>query len=43
MPGNPSKEGANNIVYGILIDVDYNPTTGKFGVDYQREIQWNNT
>jgi hypothetical protein len=43
VPKNPSKEGANNIVYGILIDVDNNPTTGKFGVDYQKEIQWSNT
>ena len=42
VPKNPSKEGANNIVYGILIDVDNNPTTGKYGVDYQKEIQWNN-
>jgi hypothetical protein len=40
---NPSKEGANNVVYGMLIDVDNNPTTGKFGVDYQKEIQWSNT
>ena len=43
MPENPTREGANNLVYGILIDVDSNPTTGKFGVDYQKEIQWSNT
>ena len=43
MPENPTREGANNLVYGILIDVDNNPTTGKFGVDYQKEIQWSNT
>ena len=39
---NPSVEGANTVVYGVLIDVDNNPTTGKFGVDYQKEIQWTN-
>ena len=27
MPENPTREGANNLVYGILIDVDNNPTT----------------
>jgi hypothetical protein len=43
MPENPTREGANNLVYGILIDVDSNPTTGKFGVDFQKEIQWSNT
>ena len=39
---NPKAEGASNMVYGVLIDVDNNPTTGKFGVDYQKEIQWSN-
>jgi hypothetical protein len=39
---NPEAEGASNMVYGALIDVDNNPTTGKFGVDYQKEIQWSN-
>jgi hypothetical protein len=39
---NPSMKGANIVVYGALIDVDNNPTTGKFGVDYQKEIQWTN-
>lgn len=24
----------------VLVDVDNNPATGKFGVDYQKEIQW---
>jgi hypothetical protein len=43
IPENPSADGANSLVYGILIDVDNNPTTGKFGVDYQKEIQWSNT
>ena len=39
---NPYDEGANNMVYGVLIDVDNNPTTGKVGVEYQKEIQWSN-
>jgi hypothetical protein len=34
---------ARYIVYGIFIDVDNSPATGKFGVDYQKEIQWNST
>jgi hypothetical protein len=34
---------ARYVVYGIFIDVDNNPATGKFGVDYQKEIQWNST
>jgi hypothetical protein len=38
----PSKYGANTVVYGALVDIDNNPTTGKFGVDYQKEIQWTN-
>jgi hypothetical protein len=38
----PSKYGANTVVYGVLVDIDNNPTTGKFGVDYQKEIQWTN-
>lgn len=38
----PSKYGANAVVYGVLVDIDNNPTTGKFGVDYQKEIQWTN-
>jgi len=33
----PSNYGANTVVYGVLIDIDNNPTTGKFGVDYQKE------
>jgi hypothetical protein len=40
--GIPSKFGASTVAYGILVDADNNPTTGKFGVDYQKEIQWNN-
>ena len=38
----PSKFGVIVIVYGALFDIDNNPTTGKFGVDFQHEIQWNN-
>jgi hypothetical protein len=38
----PSKYGANTVVYGVLVDIDNNPTTGKFGVDYQKEIRWTN-
>jgi len=38
--GTPSTYGASTVAYGILIDADNNPTTGKFGVDYQKEIQW---
>jgi hypothetical protein len=30
------------VIYGILIDADYNQVTGKEGVDYQVEIQWSN-
>jgi hypothetical protein len=43
VPKNASEDGADTVVYGALIDVDNNPTTGKFGVDYQKEIQWSNT
>ncbi len=38
----PSVYGASTVAYGLLVDADNNPTTGKFGVDYQKEIQWNN-
>jgi hypothetical protein len=38
----PSKYGASTVVYGALVDIDNNPTTGRFGVDYQKEIQWTN-
>jgi hypothetical protein len=37
---NPSLYGASAAVYGELIDADNNPATGKYGVDYQQEIQW---
>jgi hypothetical protein len=37
---NPSLYGASTAVYGVLIDADNNPLTGKYGVDYQKEIQW---
>ena len=37
---NPSLYGASTA--GVLIDADNNPSTGKYGVDYQQEIQWSN-
>jgi len=40
---NPSILGAKAIVYGVLVDSDNNRNTGKYGVDFQREIQWNST
>jgi hypothetical protein len=38
----PSIYGVSIVTYGVLVDVDNNLATGKYGVDYQREIQWNN-
>lgn len=38
----PSKYGADVVVYGALIDIDNNPFTGRLGVDFQKEIQWTN-
>jgi hypothetical protein len=39
----PSANGSNvAVIYGILIDADYNQVTGKEGVDYQIEIYWTN-
>jgi hypothetical protein len=39
----PSANGSNvAVIYGILIDADYNQVTGKEGVDYQIEIHWTN-
>lgn len=39
----PSANRSNvAVIYGILIDADYNQETGKEGVDYQIEIQWSN-
>ncbi|HET7643618.1 MAG TPA: hypothetical protein VFK40_08930 [Nitrososphaeraceae archaeon] len=32
----------SNLIYGILIDSDLDPLTGKDGIDYQLELQWNN-
>lgn len=29
--------------YGVLVDVDNNPFTGRLGVDYQKQINWNTT
>ena len=37
----PSIYGASIMAYGALIDIDNNNATGKYGVDYQKEIQWN--
>ena len=31
----------NFLIYGMLIDSDFDPFTGKDGIDYQLEIQWN--
>jgi hypothetical protein len=33
---------ADILIYGILIDADSNQATGKDGVEYQVELQWNN-
>ena len=38
---NLSVGGAEAGIYGVLIDVDDNPATGRFGVDYKKEIVWN--
>ena len=38
----PSLYGVSTAVYGELIDADDNPSTGKYGVDYQQEVQWSN-
>jgi len=38
----PSLYGVSAAIYGELIDADNNPSTGKYGVDYQQEIQWSN-
>ena len=37
----PGKLGAKTVVYGLLIDSDNNEDTGKYGVDFQKELQWN--
>ena len=39
---NPSLYGASVAVYGELINADNNPSIGKYGVDYQQEIQRSN-
>jgi hypothetical protein len=39
----PSLYGAQTVVYGVLVDSDNNQATGKYGVDFQKEIQWNST
>ena len=39
-----SIKNISSVAYGILIDGDRDPSTGKEGVDYQLELQWiNNT
>ena len=38
---NPGKLGAETVVYGLLVDSDNNEDTGKYGVDFQKELQWN--
>ena len=37
----PGKLGAETVVYGLLVDSDNNEDTGKYGVDFQKELQWN--
>jgi hypothetical protein len=37
----PGKFGAETVVYGLLVDSDNNEDTGKYGVDFQKELQWN--
>jgi hypothetical protein len=37
----PGKYGAETVVYGLLVDSDNNEDTGKYGVDFQKEVQWN--
>jgi hypothetical protein len=39
----PSVYGVQTVVYGVLIDSDNNQATGKYGVDFQKEIRWNST
>jgi hypothetical protein len=37
----PGKLGAETVVYGLLVDSDNNENTGKYGVEFQKELQWN--
>jgi hypothetical protein len=39
----PGKLGAETVVYGLLVDSDNNEDTGKYGVDFQKELQWNSS
>ena len=41
LESDPGKLGAETVVYGLLVDSDSNEDTGKYGVDFQKEIQWN--
>ncbi len=38
----PSQFGAKVLAYGVLVDIDSSVNTGKFGVDFQKEISWTN-
>jgi hypothetical protein len=38
----PTKFGIVVLLYGALFDIDNNPGTGKFGIDFQHKIQCNN-
>ncbi len=42
IPSNFELSKVSRLIYGMLIDADSNQATGKDGVDYQVEIQWNN-
>ncbi|HZD35295.1 MAG TPA: hypothetical protein VE130_08835 [Nitrososphaeraceae archaeon] len=41
LKSDPARYGIDTLVYGLLVDSDINEVTGKHGVDFQREIQWN--
>ena len=41
LESDPGKLGAETVVYGLLVDSDNNEDTGKYGVDFQKELQWN--
>ena len=42
IPYNFELSKVSTLIYGMLIDADSNQATGKDGVDYQIELQWNN-
>jgi hypothetical protein len=37
------KNPTSDIYYGMLVDADFNNSTGNQGIDYKSEIYWNNT